>query len=159
MPKQERGEIRAKLKAILGTCRNSTLKHLKDRDFERLQWGINKTLTDLKQLVRELLEDGLTGATKFIQNSANCMVTFARLAIKQVLIPYTNNLIERLMGEIAKRVKNKWMHWSTAGLNPTQHTSDQILQQRKLQQALAKSLKSRTHIHSHKDNVGEKLTN
>nr|MDO8080148.1 ISH6 family transposase [Candidatus Freyarchaeota archaeon]MDO8082460.1 ISH6 family transposase [Candidatus Freyarchaeota archaeon] len=31
-------------------------------------------------------------------------------------VPYTNNLIERLMGEIAKRVKNKWMHWSTQGL-------------------------------------------
>ena len=31
-------------------------------------------------------------------------------------IPYTNNLMERLMGEIAKRVKNRWMHWSTTGL-------------------------------------------
>jgi len=27
-----------------------------------------------------------------------------------------NNLIQRLMGEMAKRVKNKWMHWSTKGL-------------------------------------------
>ena len=31
-------------------------------------------------------------------------------------MPYTNNLIERLMGEVAKRVKNRWMHWSTEGL-------------------------------------------
>jgi len=31
-------------------------------------------------------------------------------------VPYTNNLIERLMGEVAKRVKNRWMHWSTEGL-------------------------------------------
>ena len=44
------------------------------------------------------------------------MITFARLAIKKVCIPYTNNLIERLMREIAKRVKNKWMHWTTQGL-------------------------------------------
>jgi len=58
----------------------------------------------------------LTTAAKFIRNSANYMITFARLAMKQILIPYTNNLIERLMGEIAKRVKNKWMHWSTKGL-------------------------------------------
>lgn len=34
---------------------------------------------------------------------------FARLAIKQILIPYTNSLIERLMGEIAKRIKNRRM--------------------------------------------------
>jgi hypothetical protein len=33
-----------------------------------------------------------------------------------VRIPYTNNLIERLMGEVAKRVKNRWMYWSTVGL-------------------------------------------
>ena len=74
------------------------------------------TLNDLKQLAKELLEDGLTTAAKFLRNSANYMITFARLAIKQVRIPYTNNLIERLMGEIAKRVKHKWMYWSTTGL-------------------------------------------
>jgi len=44
------------------------------------------------------------------------MITFARLATREIHIPYTNNLIERLMGEMAKRVKNKWMHWSTKGL-------------------------------------------
>jgi hypothetical protein len=38
------------------------------------------------------------------------------LAVKEICIPYTNNLVERLMGEVAKRVKNKWMHWSTKGL-------------------------------------------
>jgi transposase-like protein len=116
LPKQERKEIRTRLKAILHTCRNSTIKHLKDKDMERLQWRINKTLADLKKLAKELAEEGLTTTAKFIRNSANYMVTFARLAIKQVRIPYTNNLIERLMGEIAKRVKNKWMHWSTTGL-------------------------------------------
>ena len=58
----------------------------------------------------------MTTAAKFLRNSANYLTTFAKLAIKQIRIPYTNNLIERLMGEIAKRVKNKWMHWSTTGL-------------------------------------------
>lgn len=116
LPLQERKEIRRRLRTILHTCRNSTIKHLKDRDMERLQWRISKTLADLKQLTKELLEDGLTGAAKFLRNAANYLVTFARLAIKQVRVPYTNNLIERLMGEIAKRVKNRWMHWSTTGL-------------------------------------------
>ena len=116
LPKQERKEIRTRLRAILNTCRNSAIKRLKDKYVERLRWRINKTLADLGQLADELLEDGLTGAAKFIRNSANYMVTFARLAMKQVRIPYTNNLMERLMGEIAKRVKNRWMHWSTTGL-------------------------------------------
>jgi len=116
LPPQDRKEIRTRLKTILYTCRNSTIKHLKDQNMERLQWRIDKTLADLKQLAKELAEEGLTTTAKFIQNSANYMITFARLAIKQILIPYTNNLIERLMGEIAKRVKNKWTHWSTTGL-------------------------------------------
>jgi transposase-like protein len=116
LPKHERREIRRRLRAVLQTLRNSAIKHLKDGDMERLRWRIEKTLEDLKQLAKELMEEGLTSAAKFIRNSANYMITFARLAIKQILIPYTNNLIERLMGEIAKRVKNKWMHWSTQGL-------------------------------------------
>jgi transposase-like protein len=107
LPKQERKEIRARLRTILNTCRNSAIKHLKDKDMERLQWRINKTLDELKKLAQELGEEGLTAAAKFLRNSANYMVTFARLAMKQVRIPYTNNLMERLMGEIAKRVKNK----------------------------------------------------
>jgi len=40
--------------------------------------------------------------------------------------------MERPMGEIAKRVKNKWMHWGTTGLarKPAEHTPDEILQPR-----------------------------
>jgi len=53
---------------------------------------------------------------RFIRNSANYMVTFARLAVKGVVVPFTSNLVERLMGEIGKRVKHKWMHWSERGL-------------------------------------------
>lgn len=116
LPKQERKKIRTKLKTILNTLRNSTIKHLKDMDTQKLQQRIDRTLTDLKQLAKELWEDGFTAAAKFLRNSANHMITFAKLAIKQIRIPYTNNLIERLMGEIAKRIKNKWMHWSTTGL-------------------------------------------
>jgi len=44
------------------------------------------------------------------------MVTFAELALEGARIPYTTNRIERLMGEISKRCKHRWMHWSTRGL-------------------------------------------
>ena len=87
-----------------------------DGDLDRLRWRIDWALRELRRLAGEILDEGLTGAAKFIRNSANYMVTFARLAAKQVWVPYTNNLMERLMGEIAKRVKNRCMHWSTEGL-------------------------------------------
>jgi hypothetical protein len=63
-----------------------------------------------------LILAGLGSVARFVKNAANYMVTFARLAMKEVCIPMTNNLVERLMGEIGKRVKHKWMHWSTRGL-------------------------------------------
>jgi transposase-like protein len=44
------------------------------------------------------------------------MVTFAELTLEGIEIPYTTNAIERLMGEVSKRCKHKWMHWSTHGL-------------------------------------------
>jgi len=30
-------------------------------------------------------------------------------------IPWNSNIIERLMGEIQKRCKHKWMRWTTQG--------------------------------------------
>jgi len=59
---------------------------------------------------------GYTKASAFIMRNARFMVTFAELALEDVEIPYTASKIERLMGEISKRCKNKWMHWSTNGL-------------------------------------------
>jgi len=116
LPKEQRKEIANKLTGILETLHNSVNKHLADKDFERLKWRISWTLSELDKLSRELLEDGLDTVARFIRNAANYMVTFAKLAVKETCIPITNNLIERLMGEIAKRIKHKWMHWSTKGL-------------------------------------------
>jgi maltooligosyltrehalose synthase len=116
LPKERRKEIASKLIGILEVLRNSVSKHLVDKDFERLKWRIRWTLSELDKLSRELFLDGLETVARFIRNAANYMVTFARLAMKEVCIPITNNLVERLMGEVAKRIKHKWMHWSTRGL-------------------------------------------
>lgn len=116
LPKEQRDRFAGKLEAILEILRNSVNRHLADGDFERLKWRISWTLSELEKLSRELLEAGLLAVASFIKNAANYMVTFARLAMKGISIPFTNNLIERLMGEIAKRIKNKWTHWSTRGL-------------------------------------------
>lgn len=116
LPKVVRDRFAGKLEEVLEVLRNSVNRHLADGDFERLNWRINWTLSELEKLSRELLESGLLVVARFIKNAGNYMVTFARLAMKGISIPFTNNLIERLMGEIAKRVKHKWMHWSTRGL-------------------------------------------
>lgn len=116
LPKEKRREIAGKLVAVLEVLHRSVNKHVADRNFERLKWRIEWTLLELEMLSKQLFLDGLDVVARFIRNSANYMVTFARLAMANVSVSWTNNLIERLMGEVAKRIKNKWMHWSTKGL-------------------------------------------
>jgi transposase-like protein len=116
LPKEQRKEVVKRLAGIVEVLYRSVNKHFADKDFERLKWRIEWTLSKLDELSRELLLDGLDVVARFVRNAANYIVTFARLAIKEIKVPITNNLIERLMGEIAKRVKHKWMHWSTKGL-------------------------------------------
>jgi transposase-like protein len=78
----------------------------------RIEW----TLLELERLAKSLSRRGYARASEFISKNARLMVTFAKLAVQGIDIPYTSNAIERLMGAIARRCKHGWMHWSTKGL-------------------------------------------
>jgi len=104
MRKKERMEVERAAKQTLFKLVNSTKKHREDGDKERLKARIEKTLRELHLIADELETRGYTRASSFIIRNARFMVTFAELAMEDVEIPYTTNKIERLMGEISKRV-------------------------------------------------------
>ena len=116
LSKVERRDISSRVESVLWTLQRSVEKHIASGDVATLRWRVDWALLELKKISSELLAVGLMSVSRFICNSANFMVTFARLAMKGVSVPFSNNLVERLMGEIAKRVKHKWMHWSERGL-------------------------------------------
>jgi len=116
MSREEREEAARAIKQPLFTLVNSTKRHLEDGDVERLQARIDQTLRELHAMAGRLRGRGYSKAGDFIEKHAGFMVTFAELALEGVRIPYTTNRIERLMGEISKRCKHRWMHWSTIGL-------------------------------------------
>ncbi|MBS7614292.1 hypothetical protein KEJ18_00930 [Candidatus Bathyarchaeota archaeon] len=116
MSKEDRIEVERAVKQALFTLVNSTKKHLKDGDKERLKARIDAALKELHSVAEELEDRGYTKASTFITRNARFMVTFAELALEDIQIPYTTNKIERLMGEVSKRCKHKWMRWSTNGL-------------------------------------------
>jgi hypothetical protein len=116
MSKDDRLKVEVAVKQALFTLVNSTKKHFQDKDKTRLQKRIRQTLRKLRKIARELEKDGHFRASEFILKNARFMVTFAELALEGIKIPYTTNRIERLMGEVSKRCKHKWMHWSTQGL-------------------------------------------
>jgi hypothetical protein len=114
--KEEREHLKAELERILYTLVNSTRRHASDGNHEALRRRIESTLKELSILAATLKRRGYREASTFIARNSKLLVTFAELAIKDIQIPYTTNQIERLMGEIAKRCKHRWAHWSDEGL-------------------------------------------
>ena len=116
MSRDDRGQVEAAVKQALFTLVDSTKKHLVDRDVQRLKARVDQTLQALYAMAAQLESRGYPKAASFITRNARFMVTFAELALDGIRIPYTNNRMERLMGEVSKRCKGHWRHWSTEGL-------------------------------------------
>ncbi|MGB9914442.1 MAG: ISH6 family transposase [Candidatus Bathyarchaeales archaeon] len=116
MSKDDREKVKRSIKEALFTLAISTKKHLQDRDAAMLQDRIDKTLKVLDEMAKSLEGEGYVRAAEFLKKNSRFVVTFAQLALQGAKIPYTTNRIERLMGEVSKRCKHNWMHWSTRGL-------------------------------------------
>jgi hypothetical protein len=116
MSLDDRSTIVSKLEGVLYTLKNSVEKHLIDKDTDDLKKRINTTVDELKKMSKELWKLGCRKTAKFIKEYSNSMVVFAKFAMKGIRVPWNSNIIERLMGEIAKRTKHKWMRWTTKGL-------------------------------------------
>jgi hypothetical protein len=108
-----RKNIIKKVKTIIYTLKNQTEKYAKDQ--KSLKKKINQTIDKLKELSQYLQELGCEKAAKFIKKHSNHTLTYAILTLQGKTIPWTSNIIERLMGEIQKRCKHKWMRWTTEG--------------------------------------------
>jgi hypothetical protein len=116
MSLEERNRIVSKLEGVLYTLKNSVEKHLIDKNTDDLKKRINMTVDDLKKMSKELWKLGCRKTAKFIKEYSNSMVVFAKFAMNGIRVPWNSNIIERLMGEISKRTKHKWMKWTTKGL-------------------------------------------
>jgi len=81
-----------------------------------LRRRIESTLKELDSLAAKLKRRGYREASEFIARNGKLLTTFAQLTLEGIQVPYTTNQIERLMGEIAKRCKHTWAHWSDQGL-------------------------------------------
>ncbi len=113
---EERRTIVSKLEGVLYTLKNSVEKHLLDKNTYDLKDRINTTVNELKKMSKELWKLGCRKTAMFIKEYSNNMVVFAKFAVNGRKVPWNSNIIERLMGEIAKRTKHKWMRWTTKGL-------------------------------------------
>jgi len=111
---EQRKEIINELKALLLSLKNVVVFHKSESD--RIGEKINQIVDGMESLANRLNDMGCYRSAAFLNTYSNTLVTFARLSINGIDIPWNSNLIERLMGEISKRVKHKWMRWTTRGL-------------------------------------------
>jgi hypothetical protein len=109
---EESKQLSQEMKRILYTLVYSVRKHLKDKDGDALSHRIESTIKERRNLAESMEErGGYLKTSNFILAHARLMVTFAKVTLERgISIPYTSNAIERLMGEISKRCKHKWMH-------------------------------------------------
>jgi len=76
---------------------------------------IKKTEKALIEFVEEMDKNGFWRVSRFFRKHMKNILLFACKRLEGIIIPWHNNKMERKMGEIAKRMKNKWMKWSEGG--------------------------------------------
>ena len=108
-----RKNIKKHAEEIIYKLKNQTRKYAKNK--KALKIKINKAVDKLKKFSEYLHELGCKKTANFVKKHSNYVVTFAMLTIEGKNIPWNSNIIERLMGEIQKRCKHKWMRWTTQG--------------------------------------------
>lgn len=96
------------VKGILLRLKNSLEKpDLKSR--------IKKAEKALSEFAGKMDSNGFWRVSRFFKRHMKSILLFAYKRLEGISIPWHNNWMERLMGEIAKRMKNKWMSWSVRG--------------------------------------------
>jgi len=80
-----------------------------------LESRIKKAEKALNEFVEEMESKDYWRVSRFFRKHMKSILLFAYKKLEGISIPWHNNRMERKMGEISKRMKNKWMKWSARG--------------------------------------------
>lgn len=115
-------EMGTQKKAIMNTVTGLVMHlvrsveyHLPRGEHDAVRHRMKQTTKEFRRLATRLAFEGLSKTATFLHEISTAVTTFAALALQGIMIPWHNNLVERLMGEIAKRCKHKWMSWTSRG--------------------------------------------
>ncbi|PSP46264.1 hypothetical protein BRC60_10740, partial [Halobacteriales archaeon QH_1_68_42] len=112
----QRSEIVSEVIGEVFHLKNSVAKHRQEEEFAAVRARIARTTGRMEKTAWQLDQFGSKKAAGYLRRWLPSIVTFAERAIEGFQVPWTSNPVERLMGEVSKRCKNQWMHWSKAGL-------------------------------------------
>jgi len=100
---------------LLAHLRNSVNLHLPKGEKDAVEHRIKQTIKEFRRLSTNILNEGAKKAADFLRRMSDKVTVFATLALQGIWAPWNSNVAERLMGEVSKRGKHKWMSWTTHG--------------------------------------------
>lgn len=115
-PLEERNAYVEELEGDVFHLKNSVELHGPNAEYDAIADRIASTRDRLDRLGWQLDRRENPETASYIHKWVSSVVTFAEKAIDDVEVPWTSNVVERAMGEIAKRCKNQWMRWTQQGL-------------------------------------------
>lgn len=76
------------------------------------EW-IVRTTERIEKTAWQLSQYGSEKAAGYLRWRLPSIVTFAEQTFERFEMPWTSNLVERLLSKVSKRCKNKWMRWTS----------------------------------------------
>ena len=111
----ERRGVAKTVGGLLAHLRNSLKLHLPKGEREAVEHRIQQTTKEFRRLATLLEQKGYPLGAEFLRRVSGPVTAFATLALRGITIPWNSQLVERVMGEVGKRCKHKWMNWTTQG--------------------------------------------
>jgi len=115
--KSERRQMQKKLTAIIGIeLPEEDFEIVNDSDKITLSDAVNRSEKDIRRLIGKLLEKGYSMAADYLIGASKNMFSYVRRwLVTGIVTPRVSTLIERMMRELARRLKRMAFGWSQEG--------------------------------------------
>jgi len=115
--KLERKETQKKLTAIIGIeLPEEDFEMVNDSDKTALKDAVNCAESDIRKLIGKLLEKGYKMAADYLIRASKNMFSYVRRWLATgIVTPRVSSMIERMMRELARRLKRMAFGWSEEG--------------------------------------------
>jgi len=115
--KTERRQTQKQLAAIIGIeLPEEDFERVSDEDKKHLDQAVTEAESDVRKLIARLLDKGYQVAADYLIRASKNMFGYVRRWLETgIVTPRVSSMIERMMRELARRLKRMAFGWSEEG--------------------------------------------
>jgi hypothetical protein len=115
--KKQRRQVQKELAAIIGIeIPREDFEQVRQEDKQSLDAAVSRAEYDIRRLIGKLLDKGYQMAADYLISASKNMFSYVRYWLKTgIVTPRVSNMIERMMRELARRLKRMAFGWSEEG--------------------------------------------